>query len=267
MKRAILAVIFGSSIIGAHAGDWAKAPAGKSPIEECLDLGGRISVGYMTDFYIHGMLAAEDSVWGDIHYTYEGLAVPVTIGAMYLNGIGPSDTTEVDQLDVYAHAALGLLFGFDTELGYTHHFQPEDGDFHIPYGEISLKLRRSLGFADLVLNTNYLTGDGVNPNDHSAEGWYHEVALEKNIAVTDTIGLLLAGGAGYLDGTLDNPLNGQVGSGWNHYFLKASLPIMLNCRTTLTPYVAYRSELLFNGSTDEAEGDNVHSGVSLTVTF
>lgn len=265
MKRAFIIAVVSASSLGVHAGDWGKAPVGKAPIEECVDLGGEISAGYMTDFYIHGMLAAEDSAWVDVNYTFSGLSLPVTVGVMYLNGIGPD--VFVDQLDIYAKAALGTFVGFDTSIGYTHHIQPEDDSFHIPYGEISLELRRNLGFVDLILSTNYLTGDGDTGNDHSPEGWYHQFGLEKSIAVTDNIGLVLAGGVGYLDGLLDNPLNGQDGSGWNHYYLSASLPIALNCRTTLTPYVAYRSELLFNGSTDDFEDDNVHSGVSLSVTF
>jgi hypothetical protein len=265
MKQAILVAAIGTLTFSVHAGDWGKAPVGKAPIEECIDIGGQISAGYMTDYYFHGMHSAEDSVWVDVNYTFTGLGVPITFGVMYLNGIHPF---YFDQLDIYLAGNFGTFAGFDTTIAYTHHFHPEDGGFHKPYGELGLGLRRSLGFADLVLGTNYMFGDGQTAGQHSSKGWYHEVGLEKSIPVADNISLVLAGGAGYLDGILDNPGNSQSGSGWNHYYLRASLPIQLNCRTTLTPYVAYRSEVLLGGFTDDDfEDDNIHAGVSLSVSF
>ncbi|MEO0414202.1 MAG: hypothetical protein AAF226_04520, partial [Verrucomicrobiota bacterium] len=68
-------------------------------------------------------------------------------------------------------------------------------------------------------------------------------------------------------------------SGWNNYYLRAALPIALNCRATVTPYIAY------NGTPDTwiADGinnavgypaglgnggnDAIHGGVSLSVDF
>ena len=49
MKRTILMAAIGAMTLGVHAGDWGKAPVGKEPIEECVDLGGKISAGYMSD--------------------------------------------------------------------------------------------------------------------------------------------------------------------------------------------------------------------------
>jgi len=263
MKKTILVAAIGAMTLGVNAGDWGKAPVGKAPIEECIDLGGEISVGYATDYYFHGVHWSEDNIWADVNYTFDGLAVPVTVGATYLNGINPA---AFDQLSVYANAALGTFAGFDTTLGYTYHLFPESGLSE--FGEISLGLRRSLGFADLVLGTNYMTGDRTVGE---SDGWYHHVGLEKAFAITDNISLVLSGGAGYLDGTINTFVSGgQFGHGWNHYYAKASLPIQLNCRATLTPFVGYENRdgaVLVGGQNFNLEDDNVYSGISLNVTF
>jgi hypothetical protein len=57
------------------AGDWGKSPTGKTPIEECVDLGGEISVGYESDYIFYGVLYAGDSVWTDMNHTYEGYGI------------------------------------------------------------------------------------------------------------------------------------------------------------------------------------------------
>ena len=265
MKKAILVATIGAMTLGVNAGDWGKAPVGKAPIEECIDLGGEISVGYATDYYFHGVYWAEDNAWADVNYTFDGLAVPVTVGATYVNSWNP---VNFDQLDVYAKAALGTFAGFDTTLGYTYHLFPENsvGEF----GEISLGLRRSLGFADLVLGTNYMTGNRLLGE---SDGWYHQVGLEKSFAITDNISLVLAGGAGYLDGVINLAVSsGQGNHGWNHYYARASLPIQLNCRATLTPFVGYENRdgavsVAGGGFTNIADENNVYSGISLNVTF
>ncbi len=260
MKKTILIAMMAAMTLGVNAGDWGKAPIGKAPIEDCVDIGGEITVGYATDYFFHGVHAAEDSVLADVNYTFGGLAVPVTVGVTYINGIHPF---YFDQASVYASAALGTFAGFDTNLGYTHHFFPETGDNS--FGEISLNLRRDLGFADLILGTNYMLGDNGDSED-----WYHQIGLEKSIPLTDNISLVLAGGAGYLDGTISLPSAGQDDSSWNHYYLRASFPIQLNCRATLTPYVGYHNkDGAINGGADSGlfEDDNIHAGVNLSVTF
>ena len=47
--------------LGLQAGDWGKAPIDKTPIEECVDLGGEISVGYETHYIFNGIVFAGDS--------------------------------------------------------------------------------------------------------------------------------------------------------------------------------------------------------------
>ena len=69
------------------------------------------------------------------------------------------------------------FLGFDTNLGYAHHFYPEEGNDGNAFGEVNLDARRSLGFADLVLGTSYMFGAQNDSADNW--GWYHHAGLEK----------------------------------------------------------------------------------------
>lgn len=234
-----------------QAGDWGKAPVGKTPIEECMDLGGEISVGYMTDYIFYGGLFAEDSIWMDVNYTFDGLAVPITIGAWYLNSI--TNPADYDELDLYVSAALGTFAGFDVALGYLRYIYPETAD--PGEGEVNLELSRSLGFVDFTGTASY---------NHTYDAWYYLAGISKTFGLTDNIDLVLETGVGYMD----NYFLVTNSSNWSHYYINASLPIRLNCRATLTPYVGW------NGSpdswiTNEYNGTDgkIHSGVSLSVTF
>ena len=73
--------MIGACALNVNAGDRGKAPAGKATIEECVDLGGIISAGYLSDYIFYGARFAGDSVWTDVNYTFNGLAVPITVGA------------------------------------------------------------------------------------------------------------------------------------------------------------------------------------------
>ncbi len=288
MKKAILVAIIGAMTLGVNAGDWGKAPVGKAPIEECIDLGGEITVGYMSDYFYRGYHLATGSVYGDVNYTFDGLAIPITIGAWYLNGVDHPITNFTgqgfDELRVYASAALGTFAGFEFNLGYLHHFYPEGANL-IPngqnfgagddIGEVTLEFSRDLGFATLVGSANYAL-DETNPaviGFASDMGFYGNIGLERAFGITDNISLVLGGGVGYVDIMGSSPLAQR---GWNHYYLQASLPIQLNCRTTLTPYVGYNHQNSFIANSNPVSNfpfplpvDNsvVHGGVSLSVTF
>jgi len=263
MKKAILVAIIGAMTFGVNAGDWGKAPvtAAKAPIEECYDIGGEISSGYMSDYIFYGSRIARDSVWTDVNYTVDSI-VPITVGAWYLN------TTNLvpdagDELDLYVSAALGTFAGFDVALGYTHYFFPETPAGS--YGEVGLDITRSLGFVDFAMETNYGLGDGAAAE--FGKGWYHQAGLEKTFGLTDAVSLVLGGGISYSDQYF---AQGAGNSDWNHYYANASLPIELNCRATLTPYVGWNGvpnsfiapDLVAGGN-----GDVLHAGVSLSVSF
>ncbi len=248
-----------------HAGDWGKAPVDKTPIEECIDLGGEVSVGYATDYLFHGVRFARDSVWTDVNYTFDGLALPVTVGAWYLNGInGSALGAAYDELNLYAETAVGSYAGFDFDLGYRHYLFPEFRSNVAPfggYGEGSLGISRDLGFADFHFSSGYaFGGGGIAPS-----GWYHETGLERTFPLTDSIGLALGAGLAYSDGYWGP-------SGWNHYYTRASLPIELNCRVTLIPYIGYSGApdtWVVDGAfgADQPQSDILHGGITLKVTF
>lgn len=273
MNKAIIVAAISALTLGVNAGDWGKAPIpDKTPIEECVDIGGSISAGYETDYIFYGARFARDAVWTDVNYTFDNFIVPVNIGAWYLNGIGTATT--YDELDLYIGAELGTFAGFDVALGYTHFFFPESGA--ASYGEIGLDISRSLGFVDFAAEANYALIDGLG--GQNSAGWYYAAGIEKTFALTDAASLVLATGVGYSDNYF--AIGGFLGSanttdsGWNHYYVTASLPIELNCRATLTPYIGYSGAPdtwvmdgyngLFNG---QGQSDILHGGISLSVSF
>ncbi len=76
---------------------------------------------------------------------------------------------------------------------------------------------------------------------------FHQFGLEKPFVITDAISLVIGGGIAYSDGYFGS-------SDWNHYYATVSLPIQLNCRTTLTPYLGY------TGATDGMVMDGITFG-------
>jgi hypothetical protein len=262
MKKAILVATIGAMSLGLQAGEWGKAVIpSKSPIVDCIDVGGQISAGYKTDYILFGARLARDTVWTDVNYTFDNLALPVTFGATYLNGITP---TNFDELDLYTNVGLGNYAGFDVELGYIHRFFPEANSGG-SWGEIVLGVRRDLGIVDFVASTRY---------DVTFRGWYHQFGLERSFGLTDNVSLVLAGGVGYDDNFWRLGFPNQT-SGWNHYYITASLPIALNCRATITPYIGYVGKggmiaddyIGIAGGNDTSQPDILHGGVSLSVSF
>ncbi len=270
MKKAILVATISALTLGVNAGDWGKAPVGKEVVEECVDLGGTITTLYATDYVFKGVRWGRDTAVVDVNYTIDGLAVPVTIGAGYYNVINGDGILNggFDKLDLYAKADLGTFAGFDVALGYTHYTFPEFrsnvSSSGLGYGELGLEVSRSLGFVDLAYSNAYAMGGLAN-------GWYHQLGVTKSIGLTDNVSLALGAGVAYSDNYWGD-LTGND-SDWNHYYATASLPIQLNCRTTLTPYIGYvgaPNGFVVDGVNPLGEGaqsDILHGGVSLSVSF
>jgi hypothetical protein len=78
---------FGVNTLTVNEGERGKALVDKTPTVECVDVGGEVNVGHETDYIFYGVRCAGDSVWTDVNDTFDGLAIPTTIGAWYLNGI------------------------------------------------------------------------------------------------------------------------------------------------------------------------------------
>jgi hypothetical protein len=207
----------------------------------------------------YGARFARDSVWTDVNYTFDDLRIPITIGAWYLNAIAAP--ANYDELDLYISVELGTFASFDTSLAYTHFFVPEQPATGST-GEVSLDVGRSLGFVDFNGRIVYLFAGGATA---SGGGFYYEAGVEKAFSICEFASLVVGAGVAYSD----NYFFGFAGdSGWNHYYATASLPIILNCRTTLTPYIG------FNGSPNTwvidnqaIQSDVLHGGISLTVSF
>ncbi len=271
LLAAIAAMTLGTTTPAALAGDWGKAPVEKNPIEECVDLGGEVGIGYDTDYVFYGVRFARDSVWMDANYTFEGFAVPVTVGTWYLNGINGGGAG-YDEFNAYVEFDLGSHAGFDVNLGYTHFAFPEYRSNVTStggYGEIYLGVSRSLGFVDLAYNVVQAFG-----GRGTAAGWFHDLGVEKTFELCDEASVVLGAGVGYSDGYYDSATFAiPRDSGWNHYYVKASLPIALNCRTTLTPYIGYNGAtggMIADGidvGVGGPQSDILHGGVSLTVSF
>lgn len=260
MKKAILVAIISAVALGVNAGshDWGKAPVvDKTPIEECLDIGGSISVGYDTAFVFYGQRFTDDNIWTDVNYTIDTGIVPLNVGLWYLSGIEDN----YDELDLYVSAELGNYLGFDASLTYVHYYFPTANDPST--GDLTLGLSRSLGIVDFSLSA--ASSLGIAGVDYQ----YYEAGVEKAFVVTDSVDLVLGLGLAYNDG-----YNGVVAD-WSHYYVTAALPIELNCRATLTPYVSYQGAPTgwaadipnTSQSITDGQSDILYGGVSLSVSF
>lgn len=271
------------------AGDWGKAPVSKEVIEECVDLGGVIAVGYHTDYLYKGLLVGGDTVTTDLRYQYDGLSLPLTLGVVYANIVSPNDFSNIfnDELALSGRLGLPSIAGILASLSYTHRFYPEDPNTALwpsSHGEVGLHLSKD--FEVVVLNFNAYRNfnlpngwNGTIPTlaNQESGAWYWDLGLERAFAVTDRCSFILGGGVAYADnywGTSPNSQTGGRSSGWNHYYLSASLPVDLNCRTTLTPYLGYMGApegWLMDGAPDfafrPAQSDLLHGGVTLSVSF
>ncbi len=270
--KAILATLIGAvAIQGAVAGtQWVPAAPAKCPVDDCPDIGGNISVGYETDYIFRGVRLARNSVWGDVNYTFENLPFSPTLGVWAISELDEAGVYG-DEANFYANAALPSILGFDAVLGYTNYqffpgvtaAAPRGSQNRGTSHEVSLALSREL-FAGIGLSTLHAYDFG------QIEGWYHEAALGKAFDLSDALAFDLTAGVGYSDG-----YNAGGASGWNHYFVQAALPIALNCRSAITPYIGY------NGTPDGFVLDGVpstripgrnyhdalHGGVSVSVDF
>ncbi len=292
--KAILATLISAvAINGATAGTWCPPAKDKCPVECSPDYPGNVSIGYDTDYIWMGVRFAKDIIWSDVNYTFElpGVPLKTTIGAWHgtslssnannLNGINFNDQT-----NLYASVGLPEIMGFCTSLSYKHYFFPTtrppaaavNGD---SFGSVGLSVSREL-FAGICLDagSEYFIGGapqmaGIAGSADQLSAWYHHVGVNYTQCVTDCIKLDLSAGVSYSDGLWSGFGIGNTGSGWNNYYIRAGLPIALNCRATLLPYVGYSgtpdgwvagnvADTIVPGAN---QADLLHGGVSLKVSF
>ena len=291
MKKAILATLVGAAaMLGVTAGEWCPpAPNDKCPIEDCPDIGASISVGYESDYIFYGARLAQDSIWADVNYTFDSLPLPVTVGVWYLSAFGaPDDRPGLagfgDEADFYASVGLPSICGFESSITYTAYTFPtqtygaDSGSTH----ELSLEISREIlnGFLATYRVAHDFRLGGDRDGDGDPDGaWVHQLGLAKTIDINDCVALDLSGGVYYTDNYYANG-NGVLDSGWNSYYLQAALPIALNCRATLTPYIGYNGTpdgWILDGSFagqgfggpnwGQNANDVLHWGISLGVDF
>ena len=294
MKKAILVAIIGAISLSVNAGDWGggKGVAPKAPkaVIGCPDTSGYVTVGYMTDYIYKGYRFNTDTVLAGVGYTFESV-VPVTVFANHYAATGPRNAAGwsggrlsgvQDALEIGASALVASAGGVDVTLGYTHRFYT-GGVAALAahsFGELNLGLAKDLGFARAHFDLYYSLGSPNALNllaNQDSGAWFWDLGLDKEIGLTDNISLVLSGGVTYADNYWGggNP-NTNHSSGWNNYYLRASLPIQINCAATLTPYIAYDGApdgFLMDGAPlgDSSylgqQSDILSAGVSLTVKF
>ena len=299
--------------LGAFAGtsSWCpKAPVEDCYVDDCPDIGGSISVGYGSDYIFYGTRFARDHVWADVNYTFDGI-LPINVGLLHISSLGsggPGTDAYGDETNLYASVALPEFFGFNTSIGYAHYFFPTTrGPINANAGdstaEVSLNISKDVmgfnlyyrGAYDFVApghlnNVNGIASFLEVPGNQDNGAWVHELGVGREICLTDNISLALNGGVYYVDNYWGDLVTASVingnhsgrSSGWHAYYIKASLPIALNCRSTFTPYIGYNGtpdtwvgdELQgidasnFNGRNQGANANDVfHWGVSLQVDF
>jgi hypothetical protein len=287
MKKTILIAVVSALTLGVNAGDWGKAPApAKAPIEECVDIGATITTAWHSDYIYKGMRLGRDSVETGITYGIDALPIPLTLGVNYKNVIGGGGLSPfVDDLALSLSTDIGTVAGFDLGLSYTQHYYPEINNTIAAApigpdsnGEIALSASRDLGIATfnalVAYNLNAPSSWNLLSLNGDTGAWYYDLGLSKSVALGG-LDLVLSGGVAISDNYYgrNNVLQSAHSSGWSHYYLTAALPIELNCRATLTPYIGYTGApdgWLMDGAINPdglGQSDILHGGVTLSVSF
>ena len=204
------------------------------------DIGAEVSVGYDTDYMFRGVNLGEDLLWSDVNVSTtltDGLDLGV--GAWYAN---VADDAGNDELDIYA--GLSTSMGdMSVDLGATYYYYPDPtaGEGTLEFG---IGLGTSAGPIDLSLGLYY---------DIDLEAAYYEVGAATSFDLTDTMAVDVGGAIGNADGDTLTALTFTIG-----------VPITLSDSASLSPYVGVNIPL---DDYEDAFGDDIYSGLSLTVGF
>jgi hypothetical protein len=236
------------------------SPAPKNPVApapENDDLGITASLGYDTNYIWRGLnygqnwvrSAAEGSILLIGGASEDGAGTTsLDWNAQFGTLAGDQDHFSTPNEDqsfqrLQLGAAVAHDFGPATvSLGYTYYRNMGSLNGNAPLndgGEINLGLATSLGPIDIASSANF---------DHVNNSWYFDVNASTTIAITDSISLVPFANVGYghnlnwqfaANGGVANTWGGSNNiTGWTAITTGIQLPIKLNSRATLTPYLA-----------------------------
>ena len=204
------------------------------------DIGAEVSVGYDTDYMFRGVNLGQDLLWSDVNVsTSLSDGLDLGVGAWYAN---VADDAGNDELDIYA--GLSTSMGdMSVDLGATYYYYPDPtaGEGTLEFG---IGLGTSAGPIDLSLGLYY---------DIDLEAAYYEVGAATSFDLTDTMAVDVGGAIGNADGDTLTALTFTIG-----------VPITLSDSASLSPYVGVNIPL---DDYEDAFGDDIYSGLSLTVGF
>ena len=204
------------------------------------DIGAEVSVGYDTDYMFRGVNLGQDLLWSDVNVsTSLSDGLDLGVGSWYAN---VADDAGNDELDIYA--GLSTSMGdMSVDLGATYYYYPDPtaGDGTLEFG---IGLGTSAGPIDLSLGLYY---------DIDLEAAYYEVGAATSFDLTDTMAVDVGGAIGNADGDTLTALTFTIG-----------VPITLSDSASLSPYVGVNIPL---DDYEDAFGDDIYSGLSLTVGF
>ena len=204
------------------------------------DIGAEVSVGYDTDYIFRGVNLGQDLLWSDVNVsTSLSDGLDLGVGAWYAN---VADDAGNDELDIYA--GLSTSMGdMSVDLGATYYYYPDptSGEGTLEFG---IGLGTSAGPIDLSLGLYY---------DIDLEAAYYEVGAATSFDLTDTMAVDVGGAIGNADGDTLTALTFTIG-----------VPITLSDSASLSPYVGVNIPL---DDYEDAFGDDIYSGLSLTVGF
>jgi hypothetical protein len=261
------------------------APAPKNPVAPAPvndDLGITAGLGYHTNYIWRGINLGQH--WVDASLAgaiplIEGtrLAWDVNFGTLagdqdHISDNVPPTATNLSFQRLQLGAAIQHDIGAVTaSLGYryfrnmgglnTNAFLPiNDGQ------EVSLGLATALGPINVATTANY---DFVN------DSWYFDLDANTSIAITDSISLVPFFNVGYGKNFAFqfNKVIAQDFTGWTAINTGFRLPIKLNSRATLTPYIAGNLPIGVTGDNfvtathDTPFKSVLHGGVTLSVRF
>ena len=252
----------------------APAPKNPAPVQPAVndDLGITAGLGYHTNYVWRGLNLGQHWVDGSL-----GGAIPLVEGtrlAWDVNyGSLASDQSTFGAADNASFQRLQLGAALQHDLGPVtaslgYRYFRNMGTLNTLGGmrdgnEFSFGLATALGPINLASSANY---------DISNASWYFDIDANTNIAITDSISLVPFVNVGY-----GKNFNWQLTrseanfTGWTAVTAGFRLPVKLNSRATLTPYIAVNAPLgqLDNSPDFPANTTQpvVFGGVNLSVRF